>query len=158
MEPTEFPNHREDAAQLVGKEFRERHGEPSGIYRAPGRVNLIGEHTDYNDGFVMPTALAFYTYVAAGVRSDDKLNVYSIDFREARLRFCCPCARSHGALERLCPRRGGGPAETKYFDRGRKSGGERGCADWRRSKFIRRDRSRDGICSSRCQRHCAGPS
>ena len=84
MEPTEFPNHREDAAQLVGKEFRERYGEPRGIYRAPGRVNLIGEHTDYNDGLVMPAALAFYTYVAAGVRSDDKLNVYSIDFREAR--------------------------------------------------------------------------
>src|SRR5271166_3626756 len=84
MEPTEFPNHREDAAQLVGKEFRERYGEPRGIYRAPGRVNLIGEHTDYNDGLVMPAALAFYTYVAAGVRSDDKLNVYSIDFREGR--------------------------------------------------------------------------
>src|SRR5271165_3616316 len=84
MEPTEFPNHREDAAQLVGKEFRERHGEPIGIFRAPGRVNLIGEHTDYNDGFVMPAALAFYTYVAAGSSMDHRLNVYSIDFDESR--------------------------------------------------------------------------
>jgi galactokinase len=47
-------------------------------------VNLIGEHTDYNDGFVMPAALAFFTYAAAAPRNDNKLYVHSIDFDEAR--------------------------------------------------------------------------
>src|SRR5271157_1642786 len=82
MEPTEFPNHREDAAQLVGKEFRERYGEPRGIFRAPGRVNLIGEHTDYNDGLVMPVAIEFATYVAATVRDDQRIKVRSQNFDE----------------------------------------------------------------------------
>jgi galactokinase len=72
------------AARLVDQVFRKQYGEPAGIFRAPGRVNLIGEHTDYNDGFVMPAALGFYTYVAAGPRADRKLDIYSIDFTEAR--------------------------------------------------------------------------
>ena len=68
----------------MAEEFRELYGEPIGVFRAPGRVNLIGEHTDYNDGFVMPAALGFYTYVAVGPRSDRKLSVHSIDFDESR--------------------------------------------------------------------------
>jgi galactokinase len=47
------------------------------IYRAPGRVNLIGEHTDYNDGFVMPAAVGFSTYVAFAARPDRKLMIQS---------------------------------------------------------------------------------
>ena len=41
--------------------FADRYGRPARIFRAPGRVNLIGEHTDYNDGFVMPAAIDFNT-------------------------------------------------------------------------------------------------
>jgi galactokinase len=68
--------------QLVESVFRERHGPPVGIFRAPGRVNLIGEHTDYNDGFVMPVALSFSTYIAVGARADCTISVLSLDFNE----------------------------------------------------------------------------
>lgn len=47
------------------------------IYRAPGRVNLIGEHTDYNDGFVMPAAIDRYTWVAVKLRGDRRLHIHS---------------------------------------------------------------------------------
>ena len=50
------------------------------IYRAPGRVNLIGEHTDYNDGFVMPAAVGFSTYVAVTPRPDRRLVIQSAEF------------------------------------------------------------------------------
>jgi len=50
------------------------------IFRAPGRVNLIGEHTDYNEGFVMPAAIGFATYVAIAPRSDRKLLIHSQEF------------------------------------------------------------------------------
>ena len=53
------------------------------VYRAPGRVNLIGEHTDYNEGFVLPVAIGVYTRVAIGPRSDRKLDVHSEDFSES---------------------------------------------------------------------------
>jgi galactokinase len=52
-------------------------GEPQ-LYRAPGRVNLIGEHTDYNDGFVLPAALELSTWVAARKRPDRRLRVKSL--------------------------------------------------------------------------------
>lgn len=50
------------------------------IFRAPGRVNLLGEHTDYNDGFVMPAAVAFSTYVAIAPRPDRRLAIHSQEF------------------------------------------------------------------------------
>jgi len=50
------------------------------VFRAPGRVNLIGEHTDYNDGFVMPAAVGFSTYVAIAARPDRKLVIRSEEF------------------------------------------------------------------------------
>lgn len=50
------------------------------IFRAPGRVNLIGEHTDYNDGFVMPAAVGFSTYVGIAARPDRKLVIHSEEF------------------------------------------------------------------------------
>jgi galactokinase len=63
--------------------FRARFGTDPHIYRAPGRVNLIGEHTDYNDGFAMPAAIEFYCWVAASAREDRKLNIYSEEFSDA---------------------------------------------------------------------------
>ncbi len=52
------------------------------LYRAPGRINFIGEHTDYNEGFVMPSAINYATYIAAGKRSDRRLAVRSLEFGE----------------------------------------------------------------------------
>lgn len=68
----------------IAELFRARFGGNPHVYRAPGRVNLIGEHTDYNDGFVMPAALGFYCWVAAGTRNDAKLLVASQEFAEQR--------------------------------------------------------------------------
>jgi galactokinase len=70
------------AAQLQQR-FLERYARPARICRAPGRVNLIGEHTDYNDGFVMPAALDFYTWVAFAPRKDRKLVVHSENVSES---------------------------------------------------------------------------
>ncbi|MEV5485886.1 MULTISPECIES: galactokinase [Streptomyces] len=50
---------------------------PTGLWAAPGRVNLIGEHTDYNDGFVMPLALPHTTIAAASARTDGVLRLHS---------------------------------------------------------------------------------
>jgi galactokinase len=50
---------------------------PQGIWSAPGRVNLIGEHTDYNEGFVLPFAITLRTVVALGVRDDSVLRIAS---------------------------------------------------------------------------------
>src|SRR5580692_10270053 len=63
--------------------FRARFGANPHVYRAPGRVNLIGEHTDYNDGFAMPAAIEFYCRVAISPRKDRKLNIYSKEFSGA---------------------------------------------------------------------------
>ena len=66
----------------AGVGFKERYGYEAEIFSAPGRVNLIGEHTDYNEGFVLPTPLSLRVYSAAGNRNDDTFNLYSIDFEE----------------------------------------------------------------------------
>ena len=85
MKSTGLPNRQESSAHAVAEGFYQRFGESCRVFAAPGRVNLIGEHTDYNDGFVMPAALGFYTFAAAASRGDEKLCVYSIDFGEARV-------------------------------------------------------------------------
>lgn len=51
-------------------------------FRAPGRVNLIGEHTDYNEGFVMPAAIGFSTFVTISPRDDRKVSLFSENFSE----------------------------------------------------------------------------
>jgi galactokinase len=72
----------ESAADLLTARFQEMYGESPRIFRAPGRVNVIGEHTDYNDGFVMPAAIGFYAWVAAAKRNDRFLEAYSEHFDE----------------------------------------------------------------------------
>jgi galactokinase len=67
----------------IVERFRSRFGADPYVYRAPGRVNLIGEHTDYNEGFAMPAAIGFYCWVAVGTREDRKLNIYSEEFSAA---------------------------------------------------------------------------
>ena len=70
-----------DLKQTVIDAFREKFNEtPAHIVRAPGRVNLIGEHTDYNDGFVMPMAIDRAVWIALRPRQDKKVRLYSIDF------------------------------------------------------------------------------
>jgi len=85
-------------ASDLRKGFRELYGEPARVYRAPGRVNLIGEHTDYNDGFVMPVAIDLCVWVAIAPRVDRKLLVRSINFSdtaEVDLEAKVPHARNH---------------------------------------------------------------
>jgi galactokinase len=63
----------------------EEYGEPPQIIvRAPGRVNLIGEHTDYNEGFVLPMAIDYFVQVAVSRRKDQHLRFYSADFRDRK--------------------------------------------------------------------------
>src|SRR5437660_2248874 len=64
----------------IAERFRARFGGNPRVYRAPGRVNLIGEHTDYNEGFVMPVAVGLYCWVAIGPREDHRLEICSDEF------------------------------------------------------------------------------
>ena len=70
------------APDAVARDFEAAFGRAPRLYRAPGRVNLIGEHTDYNDGFVLPMALEHSTWVAAASRPDRNLVVASDAYRE----------------------------------------------------------------------------
>jgi galactokinase len=64
--------------------FRDRFTTSPRVFSAPGRVNLIGEHTDYNDGFVLPIAIGERTYVAAAARSDTTIRAYSLELKKDR--------------------------------------------------------------------------
>ncbi|HVG33387.1 MAG TPA: galactokinase [Pyrinomonadaceae bacterium] len=70
---------RRSVRAAFSKEFGD---EDVRLFRAPGRVNLIGEHTDYNDGFVLPMAIDSETLVAARARQDNCVRVHSLDMKE----------------------------------------------------------------------------
>src|ERR1041385_7029260 len=78
---SEYEFHNMNWRELA-QQFEQRFDQRPRIFRAPGRVNLIGEHTDYNDGFVMPAALGFSTYVAVAARPDRKLVIHSQEFSQ----------------------------------------------------------------------------
>lgn len=69
----------------VTTQYRELYGgtEPEILVRAPGRVNLIGEHTDYNDGFVFPCAIERDILIAAGRRTDRQVRAYALNFHQS---------------------------------------------------------------------------
>jgi len=70
-----------EVAAEFGRCFGQR---PTWIVRAPGRVNLIGEHTDYNEGFVLPLAIDRAIWIALRPRSDRTVAVYSVDFQQQK--------------------------------------------------------------------------
>jgi galactokinase len=69
-------------AEALAAGFEKAYGSRPSIFRAPGRVNLIGEHTDYNDGFVMPAAIPMSTLAAVAPRADGKLKIRSAQFND----------------------------------------------------------------------------
>jgi galactokinase len=67
--------------ELVIQEYQKRYQKPPDyLVRSPGRVNLIGEHTDYNNGWVLPMAIDRSIWVALSSRTDDRVMVHSLDF------------------------------------------------------------------------------
>jgi galactokinase len=76
-----LPLNRSNSGEVARTFEREFHA-PAQLFRAPGRVNLIGEHTDYNDGFVLPSAIGFYTQVAISPRDDHQLVLMSTEYDE----------------------------------------------------------------------------
>lgn len=69
--------------ERIAELFRAQFGEPAVIVRSPGRINLIGEHTDYNLGFVLPAAVDKAIYIAIGPRNDEAIHLYAGDLEES---------------------------------------------------------------------------
>jgi len=66
----------------IQERFKEKFAGEAIIVRSPGRINLIGEHTDYNGGFVLPAAIDKYAYVAVSHRTDNLIHLYSESYQE----------------------------------------------------------------------------
>ncbi len=79
----EQPENRAVDTDGLSRLFRQLYQSTPRLFRAPGRVNLIGEHTDYNDGFVLPMAIDRDTVVAASRRSDRRVRVFSANADES---------------------------------------------------------------------------
>jgi galactokinase len=75
------PNTTIQPQSAVPEAFRAVYGyAPTIVARAPGRINIIGEHTDYNGGFVLPAAIDKAVYIAAALRTDQTVNVHSLNY------------------------------------------------------------------------------
>jgi len=72
-----------DPAAAVQAEFVRRFGETPLLVRSPGRVNLIGEHTDYNEGFVLPAAVDKAIYFGLSPRTDGRCELYALDLKDS---------------------------------------------------------------------------
>lgn len=70
------------AKERVREVFESRYGKDYRMFAAPGRINLIGEHTDYNEGFVMPAAIDRRIYLAISAESGNRASIHSIDYNE----------------------------------------------------------------------------
>ncbi len=90
--------------------FAEKFGYPAThVIQAPGRVNLIGEHTDYNDGFVLPCAIDYQTVISCAKRDDRHVRVIAADYGNEIDEFFPRCADRdprQPAVVELCSRRG----------------------------------------------------
>lgn len=69
--------------KLIREIFREKFDTIPLIVRSPGRINILGEHTDYNEGFVLPAAIDKYVYIAVDRRQDNAIMLYSHNFRQS---------------------------------------------------------------------------
>jgi galactokinase len=72
----------EEIIQQVKEKFKVRFGEEPLLFRSPGRVNIIGEHTDYNNGFVLPAAIDKAIYIGISKRNDHVISLFSEEFNE----------------------------------------------------------------------------
>src|SRR5436305_14360500 len=68
--------------ERLSKVFQDKFKDEPLIVRSPGRVNIIGEHTDYNEGFVLPAAIDKAIYIAVSKRNDDEIHLHAVDFNE----------------------------------------------------------------------------
>ncbi len=88
--------------EVVEAAFQERYGEPAAaVVRAPGRVNLVGEHTDYNDGFVLPMAIDREVRIALRPRDDDSVVVAALDVDDETRFSLASLTRGSGWAEYL---------------------------------------------------------
>ena len=70
------------SGDFAAKQFKEIFREEPTLVRSPGRVNLIGEHTDYNLGYVLPASIEKAIYVAIAPRNDDQCKIISLDMND----------------------------------------------------------------------------
>ena len=85
LKPTKLPKPQHmnpKIIQNIKTSFIEKFREEPRIFRSPGRVNILGEHTDYNEGFVLPASIDKNIYIAISKRTDHVINLYATDFNE----------------------------------------------------------------------------